>query len=681
MNGGLVIEVVTPSGEKIAASSFINEGDYVQINNCDAGDYTVRVTTPADFDNRITVEGVVSSFDKAITAVYCETETVINCNDIAEDDSYFGTLNVSIGESAGIDAGMIEAEIDFDDEHLTATASGFGDFMLAAGRALNGLFFIKADPDTPAGAYTGTLRVTFDANSCDPVFLSYAAVGGDTGSWSVEGNKIVYTAPVSVTVDLSVPAAPVYTVEDGEEEGTVNVVGDAADAQLIIVTYERDYEEENDDGESEAYTVTTIAAILSPDADGSFNFILARPEQDSRISVTAVNCAGGLSEAALNTVEGYTAVETDEQNYADSFTSVTIDQVEGKRDVTVTVAGARITGLTLTGDVFYRVVDSEPLSDYPVNDAFDTSDWTNVGPVSSFTVKNVLDGQYIEVVQVTSENVYARDESGELTVVGVKNIVLRHGSAAADMEEVPGYTVSGTLIPDDVRADASGMIATLTDSADSTITYSVNVQIIEGTATYSFTDVLPGSYILSLISPEQKVKADSVIITVKQSDVIRDVDVKRNVFDVSGTLSSEDAKADLRNVTVILLDAEDNEIDRIAAVYIAGKQATYRFCDLAIGEYAIRIESDKVEADDTAFTIADRDTIVDIEVDSLIIPGDITGDRVVNEEDLERLFKYLTDWNVDVVEENLDINGDGKVNNKDLTRLYQYLSGQSVVIC
>ena len=59
-------------------------------------------------------------------------------------------------------------------------------------------------------------------------------------------------------------------------------------------------------------------------------------------------------------------------------------------------------------------------------------------------------------------------------------------------------------------------------------------------------------------------------------------------------------------------------------------------------------------------------------------PGDINGDSKVNNKDLTRLFQFLANWKVDVVEAALDTNGDGKVNNKDLTRLFQYLANWNV---
>ena len=62
------------------------------------------------------------------------------------------------------------------------------------------------------------------------------------------------------------------------------------------------------------------------------------------------------------------------------------------------------------------------------------------------------------------------------------------------------------------------------------------------------------------------------------------------------------------------------------------------------------------------------------------LPGDINGDGEVDNKDLTRLFRYLSDYDVEVVEAALDVNGDGEVNNKDLTRLFRYLSHWDVEI-
>ena len=62
------------------------------------------------------------------------------------------------------------------------------------------------------------------------------------------------------------------------------------------------------------------------------------------------------------------------------------------------------------------------------------------------------------------------------------------------------------------------------------------------------------------------------------------------------------------------------------------------------------------------------------------VPGDINGDNVVNNKDLNRLMKYLAGDDVEVNELALDVNGDNVVNNKDLNRLMKYLAGDNVEI-
>ena len=588
VNSRISIEIIAPSGETAAAQSFINEGDCAVIANCEAGVYTVRVTTPEGFDGRITVEGVVSSFEKAITAVHHQNETVVNCNNKADDDSCLGNLSVSVSESAGISAGVIGAELTFEDGSLTATPTGFGDFTLAAGGALNGEFMIKAAPNTPAGVYNGTLKVFFDADTCDPMFLSLLPQGD--GSLSVEDDKVVYTAQIRVTVDVSVPAVPEISVADGEKEGTLKVTGSAPGATLVILTYDNEFTERNDEGAEEAYTSRAIAAVFNPNADGSFAITIAKPETDAVLTASAVNAAGGVSAAATQAVEGYSGDEASDEAYAESFTSVTAEQIDGKRDVTVTVYGAQATGLTIAGDIYYRVVDSAPENAISAN-GFDPTGWTNAGSASSFTVRNAENGRFIEVVQVVSETVYTIGDNGEPVASGVKYTVVKHGGTLAETEEVPGFTVSGQLIPDDVKADMEGAVLVLTDAADSSVTYTATVTVADGVASYAFTDVISGTYILNLDPSVIKISSGDTLITVDQADESRNIDVNR-----------------------------------------------------------------------------------------VILPGDINSDYLVDNRDLTRLFQYLTDWDVEVEEKTLDVNGDGEINNKDLTRLYQYLSGWEVEI-
>ena len=61
-------------------------------------------------------------------------------------------------------------------------------------------------------------------------------------------------------------------------------------------------------------------------------------------------------------------------------------------------------------------------------------------------------------------------------------------------------------------------------------------------------------------------------------------------------------------------------------------------------------------------------------------PGDINGDRVVNNMDPIILFRYVTGMSVKVDPDALDVNGDGRVNNRDAVILFRYLAGWDVEI-
>ncbi len=60
------------------------------------------------------------------------------------------------------------------------------------------------------------------------------------------------------------------------------------------------------------------------------------------------------------------------------------------------------------------------------------------------------------------------------------------------------------------------------------------------------------------------------------------------------------------------------------------------------------------------------------------IPGDINGDKEVDNKDIVALFRYVSGGKGDVVIEALDPNGDGAVDNKDIVTLFRNVSGGNV---
>ena len=61
-------------------------------------------------------------------------------------------------------------------------------------------------------------------------------------------------------------------------------------------------------------------------------------------------------------------------------------------------------------------------------------------------------------------------------------------------------------------------------------------------------------------------------------------------------------------------------------------------------------------------------------------PGDISGDGRVDSRDVLTLLRYLSGWDVTVVDEALDVNGDGESDFRDVTDLLQYIAGWNVVL-
>ena len=87
-------------------------------------------------------------------------------------------------------------------------------------------------------------------------------------------------------------------------------------------------------------------------------------------------------------------------------------------------------------------------------------------------------------------------------------------------------------------------------------------------------------------------------------------------------------------------------------------------CLTLIACYSISASSE------TAISFAENTTIY----------GDVTGDGTVNRNDLLRLAKYFSGFDIDINESAADVTYDGTVNRSDLLRLAKYFSGFDVEI-
>ncbi len=66
-----------------------------------------------------------------------------------------------------------------------------------------------------------------------------------------------------------------------------------------------------------------------------------------------------------------------------------------------------------------------------------------------------------------------------------------------------------------------------------------------------------------------------------------------------------------------------------------------------------------------------------VSVSATGIRGDVNGDGSVNNKDVVALFRFVSEVEITVTEENCDVNGDSAINNKDVTVLFRLVSGVS----
>ena len=375
----------------------------------------------------------------------------------------------------------------------------------------------------------------------------------------------------------------------------------------------------------ETYTARSIAAILNPDSDGNFAITLSKPQLNSRISAMSVNTAGGLSAGSKQAVSGYTEPEQVTENYVQEFTSVGYEQIEGKSDVTVSLLGVQTMGLNVVGDILYRVVDSEPTSKYAEGASLDTEGWISVGAVSSFS------------------------------------------NVSVSIAEIPSFTVSGKLTPDNIKTDTSNTSLVLTNCEDKDIIYRTNIKRSEDALTYVFERVIPGTYILSIDSSDGKIKANSIMVTVSDKDVNADIAVEVIGFAVTGNIVSYGNSDD--TVTVSLISGSD-VVDSVETA-----DGSYSFANVSAGVYTLIIRKKNHATRSYEIAVEDADVVKDVKI---YLFGDVNDDGKVNNLDRLILTRYLANW-VDYPEESVDlitadVNCDGRVNNLDRVILSRYLA-------
>lgn len=98
----------------------------------------------------------------------------------------------------------------------------------------------------------------------------------------------------------------------------------------------------------------------------------------------------------------------------------------------------------------------------------------------------------------------------------------------------------------------------------------------------------------------------------------------------------------------------------------------------AVSEISVTYDEDDIyDSEEENITLIVKNGSVTVQSS---VPGDINGDKKVNNKDITRMFQHLANWGVSVNSSVLDVNGDGKINNKDITRLFQHLANWNVDI-
>ena len=157
------------------------------------------------------------------------------------------------------------------------------------------------------------------------------------------------------------------------------------------------------------------------------------------------------------------------------------------------------------------------------------------------------------------------------------------------------------------------------------------------------------------------VEYDSTALTLKSissGEIFADSEIDGNIEKVPFTFNAYTGKENKKeNGTLVTMQFEIKE---------GCEEKDYNIVLKAIEALNLDEETVKFEAVNGKITVKN------------VLPGDVTGDGVVNRSDLLRLAKYFAGHTVEVDQAAADVTGDGVVSRSDLLRLAKYFAGHSV---
>ena len=461
-----------------------------------------------------------------------------------------------------------------------------------------------------------------------------------------------------------------------------------AGSKIVTVTY---------NGKSATFTVTvktpTVTGVTVKTQPGKTEYWIGEELDTTGLTLTAT-----YSDGSTQTVSsGFTA---------SGFSSATA----GSKTVTVTYNGksATFTVTVKTPTITGIVIKTQPTkTEYWIGEELDTTGLTLTATYSDGSTQTVSSG--------FTTSGFSNTTAGSKTVT-----VTYNGKTATFTVTVKTPTVTGITIKTQPtkmeywigeELDTTGLTLTATYSDGSTQTVS------NGFTTSAFSSATAGSKTVT-VTYNGKTAAFDVVVNVPDPEI--DENAPRIIIDsVRGTKGNTvNVRIRLKNnpgiAAMKLKVAFGSALTLTKVTYNSevggqfqppqslGSPVTLNWfngvadCegDWVYATLTFLVAEDAQEGTSAAVSVTyEPDNVYDISETNIpfviengsvlianYIPGDINGDESVNMKDVTRLFQYMSDWDVAVVEAALDVNGDGNVNMKDVTRLFQYMSDWDVEI-